>query len=350
MTTPVIQSEEISKSFDNHSAVNTLSMSVENGEIFVLLGSSGCGKTTTLRLIAGLDNLDDGRIYIDNREVSSSTEFLPPENRKIGMVFQDYALFPHMNVEDNVGYGLGGDAQRSDKVRDTLSITNLTGLEKRMPYQLSGGEQQRVALARALATNPRVLLLDEPFSNLDAQLRANVRTETKEIIKKIGIATVLVTHSQEEALIMADKIGVMKEGKIEQIDTPHNIFHKPISEFVANFMGMCDFIPSRIADGMIHTEVGSAPVSLKDKSIDNVMAMVRPDDLSIEVCDTGNAKVVEKTFQGAFYIYKVLLNSGQLMHVLGSHINNLELDQEVNVTLSPGHSLSYMDSNRLIHS
>ena len=348
--TSVIQCTGISKAFGHNNAVNSLSMSVADGEIFVLLGSSGCGKTTTLRLIAGLDNLDNGSIYINGKEVSSSTQFLPPEHRKIGMVFQDYALFPHMSVEDNVAYGLTKGPERAESIRETIRITNLSGLEKRMPYQLSGGEQQRVALARALATNPAVLLLDEPFSNLDAQLRASVRKETKEIIKNVGIATVLVTHSQEEALMMADKIGVMREGKIEQIDNPHDIFHKPMSEFVANFMGLCDFMPSRIEDGFIHTEIGSAPIAPKIQSMNNVMAMVRPDDFHIESCTNGNATVLDKTFQGAFYIYKVLLKSGQFIHVMGTHVNSLELDQKVTVEFAPGHNVSYMDSNRVIHS
>ncbi len=350
MIGPAIQCTGIYKAFGDKNAVNSLSMSVDSGEIFVLLGSSGCGKTTTLRLISGLEDLDAGYIYINGKEVSNATQSLAPENRKIGMVFQDYALFPHMNVEDNVGYGLNKGSEHDKTIRETIRITNLHGLEKRMPYQLSGGEQQRVALARALATNPSVLLLDEPFSNLDAQLRASVRQETKDIIKSIGIATVLVTHSQEEALMMGDKIGVMNQGRIEQIDNPHDIFHKPKSEFVANFMGTCDFIPSRIENGLIHTEVGSAEVNLKDQTINHVMAMVRPDDFQIQSCANGNAMVLDKTFQGAFYIYKVLLESGQKVHVLGPHINNLELNQKVNIEFAPGHSISYMDADRVIHS
>jgi iron(III) transport system ATP-binding protein len=349
MTNIALSCTNIHKQFGSTIAVNALDLSVRNGEILVLLGPSGCGKTTTLRLIAGLDRPDNGIIYIGDNEASSPHTFLSPEKRNIGMVFQDYALFPHMNVEDNVAYGLDKNPNRQDRMKETLQMTNLTGLEKRFPYQLSGGEQQRVALARALATDPKVLLLDEPFSNLDAQLRSTIRKETKEIIKNTDIATILVTHSQEEALIMGDKIGVMNLGKIEQLDVPYRIFHNPTSQFVAQFIGTCDFLPARINEGIIYTEIGNIYVRSEVSDNDNIVAIFHPDDLQIKGSDKGIGVIHNRIFHGSFYMYDVTLHSGNIVHISTHHTQNFDIGLKVNVSISPNRPISYLIDGEISH-
>jgi len=237
-------------------AVDGLSLRVTEGEILALLGPSGCGKTTTLRLIAGLESPDAGTITLRGQIVAGPGRAVPPEERGVGIVFQDYALFPHLTVADNVAFGLPRAARRS-RVEAVLELVGLGGFGPRYPHELSGGQQQRVALARALAPAPALLLLDEPFSNLDADLRAQMRDEVERILRTSGTTAVFVTHDQEEAFTLADRVGVLLAGRIEQLAPPQELYHRPATRFVAAFVGAADFLPGVVTAQGIVTEVGT---------------------------------------------------------------------------------------------
>jgi len=243
-----VRLKDLTKRFGDVTAVDHLNVQIDEGELCTLLGPSGCGKTSTLRCIAGFYFPDEGEIFFGNRLIN----FIPPFKRNTGMVFQNYALWPHMNVSDNIAYGLKArrvqQNELKDKITAILDLVHLEGLENRWPSQLSGGQQQRVALARALVVEPDVLLLDEPLSNLDAKLRVDMRTEIKKIQKKLKISTIYVTHDQEEALCISDKVVVMNNGKTQQIGTPRQIYEKPVNSFVADFIGIANFVKGRIAD------------------------------------------------------------------------------------------------------
>ena len=327
----------LSKAFGEVRAVDGFDLELAQGEALVLLGPSGCGKTTALRLIAGLETPDAGTVEIGGRVVAGPGVALPPEKRHVGMVFQEYALFPHMSVKDNIAYGLPKGSARAERVREMISLASLEGLEKRLPHQLSGGQQQRVALARALAPGPGALLLDEPFSNLDAALRSQVRQETRDILRASGTTAVFVTHSREEALFMGDLIAVMNLGRVEQVDTPKRIFHAPATRFVAGFMGMADFLPARSSEGALRTELGGAPLPAGLPSGDGIDVMVRPDDVAIRPSESGQGVIVESVFQGAFYLYRVALASGGVVHCLESHTAEYLVGTRVDVSLALGH-------------
>ena len=249
----IIRVEDVSKSYGSRSILNNLSLTIKKGECFTLLGPSGCGKTVLLRLIAGFESPDAGRIYLDDTLVTdpAAQVEVPPENRGIGLVFQDYAVWPHMTVFDNVGYPLK-IAKRSkeeirERVMEMVEIVGMKGLEKRLPSELSGGQQQRVALARALVGKPALLLLDEPLSNLDANLREEMRFEIKELQRKLNVTVLYVTHDQEIGLAISDRVAIMDEaGAIQQIGTPWEIFEQPVNPFVFNFMGIANFIDVRL--------------------------------------------------------------------------------------------------------
>ncbi|MCX8117470.1 MAG: ABC transporter ATP-binding protein [Desulfobacterota bacterium] len=246
-----IKIERLYKKFGATVAINHIDLEVTKGEILTLLGPSGCGKTTTLRCIAGLERPDEGDVVIEGRPMFSKG-FVPPSQREIGMVFQNYAVWPHLRVFDNVAYGL--KLQKlpkqviKEKVRETLALVGLEGLDKRYPSQLSGGQQQRVALARALVRNPKVLLLDEPLSNLDAKLRERMRFEIKSLVRRMNMTSVYVTHDQAEAMVISDRIAVMDSGNIVQIGPPEEIYKRPANRFVADFIGTTNFIPGEVVD------------------------------------------------------------------------------------------------------
>ncbi|MFO7680427.1 MAG: ABC transporter ATP-binding protein, partial [Chloroflexota bacterium] len=278
---PAVVCRNLVKSFGNLLVVDDVSLSVPTGKILALLGPSGCGKTTTLRLIAGFEQLDGGSIWIDGQEVANGRFHLPPEKRRAGMVFQDYAIFPHLSVAANVGFGLPKGKEQQPRVAEMLAFVGLAGLGERMPHELSGGQQQRVALARALSPRPAVLLLDEPFSNLDAALRHSVRQEVKDLLKASGATAVFVTHDQEEALFLGDEVAVMNAGRLEQIDTPENLFHQPRTRFVAQFLGHSDFIPGAAAAGGVETPLGFQAQESGLAPGTAVSVMVRPDDVKL---------------------------------------------------------------------
>ena len=289
---------------------------MQQGDILCLLGPSGCGKTTTLRAIAGFERAAQGEIFINERLVSSPDVHLPPEQRHVGMVFQEYALFPHLRVEDNIAFGLNSLSVNECRlqVQRMLSIIGLSGLERRYPHELSGGQQQRVALARALAPKPVMLLLDEPFSNLDQDMTVKMREELLQLLKNTQTTSILVTHDHEEAFAIADRIAVFQEGRIIQLDTPENIYHLPASPFVAEFVGQADFLPGSLDKGVASTEVGKFPKPDHYNGHSHVQVLVRPDDIRITSVGTGQACIEARQFRGSENVYRIRLPSGRQVH------------------------------------
>ncbi|MBI4312088.1 MAG: ABC transporter ATP-binding protein [Chloroflexi bacterium] len=347
LATPAIRCIGLTKRFGDVTAVDRVDLAVEQGKKLVLLGPSGCGKTTLLRLIAGFESPTAGTLAVGGHVVAWPQYSLPPEKRRVGMVFQDYALFPHLDVRGNVWYGISRWSDREERVQEVLRLVGLEGKERRMPHELSGGEQQRVALARALAPKPAVVLLDEPFSNLDTRLRSRVRAEVKAILGEAKATSIFVTHDQEEALFMGDTIAVMAGGRIEQVDTPESIFHRPATPFVARFMGVADFVPGRVEGDVLVTELGLAPRPLTAAPGAAVEVMVRPDDLSIHPDGASGATVVERIFLGGHYTYTVRLPSGAEVHCLMEHYQTYEVGERVAVRLDPGHPLTCFENGRL---
>ncbi|MCP4357356.1 MAG: ABC transporter ATP-binding protein [Chloroflexi bacterium] len=326
------------KSFDNQPIVQGISFLVAPGQILALLGPSGCGKTTSLRLIAGFEQLDRGRIEIDGRLVADSNTHIPPEKRRAGIVFQDYAIFPHLSVAENVGFGLPRRV-RAERTAEMLDFVGLAGLGERMPHELSGGQQQRVALARALAPQPAVLLLDEPFSNLDAALREEMRQDVRRLLKESGTTAVFVTHDQEEALFMGDEVAVMNQGRIEQLGTPEHIFHRPRTRFVAEFLGHTDFVPGIVTPQGIETPMGLRPQKVNLPLGSRVELVSRPDDVQLVKDENGNGRVTSRQFIGIAFIYEITLNDGTIVHSWQSHLTYLAEGTAVQATFGDEHDL-----------
>jgi iron(III) transport system ATP-binding protein len=294
-------------------AVDALSLRVSEGEILALLGPSGCGKTTTLRLIAGLEQPDQGTITLRGQIVAGPGRAVPPEARGVGIVFQDYALFPHLTVGDNVAFGLPRPARRS-RVDEVLDLVGLRDLAPRYPHELSGGQQQRVALARALAPAPALLLLDEPFSNLDADLRTQMRDEVERILRASRTTAVFVTHDQEEAFTLADRVGVLRAGHIQQLAPPQELYHRPATRFVAAFVGAADFLPGSVTDQGIVTEVGTFANVDQLPTGRSVDVMIRPDDITFVPQADGPGTIVRRYFRGSETVYCIRLPSGDRVH------------------------------------
>jgi len=318
-------------------ALDVISLEVYEGECLVVLGPSGSGKTTLLRVIAGLEQPRSGRVELAGRDVTDVGRF-PPERRGVGMVFQDYALFPHMTVWENVAFGLSGrGAARRARVEELLELIGLRELARRYPHELSGGEQQRVALARALAPNPKVVLLDEPFSNLDADLRRAMRSEIKEILKGLGSTAVLVTHDQEEAFDLGDRIAVLNEGRLEQLGSPEEVYFRPATRFVAEFIGRADFLPARRCPEGLRTELGVFPLDLKeDNHPDGPLweVLIRPDRVEITPDPQGEAVIVARRLTGSQRLYCLELPSGRRLHSLQPSTRTLKEGSRVRVRVA----------------
>ncbi len=343
MSQIAVRCKNLSKSFNHTPAVNSIDLEVEEGRFLALLGPSGCGKTTLLRLIAGFEIPDSGIVEVGGKPMAAPRIFVPPEKRRAGIVFQDYALFPHLTVGDNIAYGLSKGADRKERVAEMLSLVGMKDYRSRMPHELSGGEQQRVAIARALAPNPDVLLLDEPFSNLDADLRVRIRNEVKGILACAGATVIFVTHDQEEAMFMGDRVGVMNQGKLEQLDTPEAIFHAPATPFVAQFIGTADFLSGKSEHGLVITEIGELPVHGKLPRGKPVRVMIRPDFLDIKPADDGPGEVVDRIFQGMHYLYRVRLPSGATIRSLQHHTRNYPAGTKVSLHMNSGHKMTCFD-------
>ncbi len=322
-----------------HSAVAAVDLGLAAGEIGVLIGPSGCGKTTLLRAVAGLEHASSGSITIAGQVVSSLGVHLPPEDRRIGMVFQDYALFPHLDVAKNVGFGLRhlDPAQRKTRVLEVLQLVGLTGQQHRYPHELSGGQQQRVALARALAPKPTLLLLDEPFSNLDVELRERLSHEVRTILKAEGTTALFVTHDQLEAFAIGDVIGVMDQGVLHQWADAYTLYHRPATRFVADFIGHGVFatakVENHLEDGTLHKHVVTALGELHDISPDVLErlpvgecdVLLRADDIVHDDASAVQAQIIRKAFRGSEFLYTLQLKTGEIVlaHVPSHHDHQL---------------------------
>ena len=333
----IVELDQATKRYPGNAspAVERLSFSLTHGEIMAVLGPSGCGKTTTLRLISGFERPDAGEVLLRGEVVSGRGRMVSPEKRGVGMVFQDYALFPHLNVAKNVAFGLRGMDRdtRDRRIKETLDLINMSEMADRYPHQLSGGQQQRVALGRALAPSPVVVLLDEPFSNLDADMRAQMRHEVHTILRREGATAILVTHDQHEALSFADTVAVVNRGRLEQIGTPEEVYHRPATPFVAAFVGHASFIPAYIQDGEVVTEMGRVSYS-GNHVASQVVLMVRPDDLQLTRDDSEDSTVVIKEFQGTQNLYTIRLASGATVRCIQPSTAIFEVGARVKVTPS----------------
>jgi iron(III) transport system ATP-binding protein len=336
------------KSFADKAVVGNVHLQVMAGEILALLGPSGCGKTTTLRTIAGFERLDRGRIEIAGLVVADEGRHLPPEKRQVGMVFQDYAIFPHLSVGENIAFGLGRGAAANQRRQEMLSFVGLEGLDKTMPHELSGGQQQRVALARALAPKPAVLLLDEPFSNLDYSLRKQVRAEVRALLKQTKATAIFVTHDQEEALFLGDQVAVMNEGRIEQVDSPERLFHQPKSRFVASFVGETSFLPGTATSQGVDTILGVLPQMLGVSEGTTVDVALRPDDVTIAAASDGNGHILSRQFVGIAHLYRVALADGTVVQSWQSHTLNLPENTPVRVSFLYEHPLTCFVGERVV--
>lgn len=336
MTAPLLSLESVVKDFGKTRAVDGISLSVDAGELIAVVGPSGCGKSTTLRMVAGLERPDAGRVHLAGRCVAGPDAWVPTERRKVGLVFQDHALFPHLSVEDNVGFGLPRRSpSRAARIREVLDLVSMAPLAGRYPHELSGGEQQRVALARALAPGPPIVLLDEAFSSLDRGLRTQIRTDTVAILRHTGTAGILITHDRDEALATGDRVVIMRGGRIEQDATPDEAFHHPATRFVATFVGDAVFLPAERDAGMLHCEIAEmiTPAGLGNGAVEIV---ARPHEVTLDAGGPGKGEVVAFEFQGAFVLYTVTLQSGLTVRSLQPHDVQLAVGTRVSVGLTRG--------------
>lgn len=303
--------------------LKNINLELHEGDIACLLGSSGCGKTTLLRSVAGFVKPNEGEIWISGVRVSNSKSVLPVEKRQVGMVFQDYALFPHLNVKQNIAFGLNRKANVDNRVNELLDIFHLEEHARKYPHRLSGGQQQRVAIARAMAPRPKILLLDEPFASLDMELREELANELRMIIKQEAITSIMVSHNQNEAFAMADRVGVMQNGELVQWDSGFDLYHEPETDYVADFIGEGEFLNGTvIANDKVETKLGVISGKLqKQYEIGNkVKVLIRPDDILHDDDSAMQAKVISKAFRGAYFLYTLELETGErVLSLVPSH-------------------------------
>ena len=352
LSLPLLAVRDLRHAYGSNEVIRGLSLSLAKGTIGCLLGASGCGKTTVLRCIAGFEPVQAGEIWLNGQLVSRRGVRTPTEARRVGMVFQDYALFPHLTIAENIGFGLreGDRAARARCVDETLETVRLGGLRDKYPDELSGGQQQRIALARALAPRPDLLLLDEPFSNLDVEFRTQLSVEVREILKLQNTTAILVTHDQHEAFNLADEIGIMHDGAIEQWDTPYRLYHEPVNRYVADFVGQGVFLPGAVlSEARIRLELGVFQANTSGwPQGTEVDVLLRPDDILHDDASPLQAKVLHKAFRGAQFLYTLQLPAGgRVMSLVPSHHNHaigerigirLEIDHLVAFRRDPAHS------------
>ncbi len=343
----ILDIKNLDCAYEGRKVVSGLSLSLGSGDISCLLGPSGCGKSTILRAIAGFHEVCKGEIRVKGAIVSSATMKLPPERRKIGMVFQDYALFPHLTVAQNIGFGLhkATTLQKKHKIESLLELVNLADLAERYPHELSGGQQQRVALARALAPEPDLILLDEPFSNLDVELRKRLSLDVRDILKSQHISAILVTHDQSEAFAMCDQIGVIQHGELQQWDTPYNLYHEPCNRFVASFIGQGSFIKGTLlTHESFATELGplSGNRSYGWPHNTQVEILLRPDDIVYRDTSCIRAQVISKTFAGTSTLYKLKLASGTRVEALFPSHQDLYVGDEIGIDVDAEHLIAFL--------
>ncbi len=338
--------EDIDAGYDDLQVLNQVSLTLQPGEIGCILGPSGCGKTTALRVIAGFESIWRGRIGIGGIEVASRKKSLPPERRNIGMVFQDFALFPHLRVDDNVGFGLRRweRRERQARISEMLAIVGMPAYARAYPHQLSGGQQQRVALARALAPRPSILLLDEPFSSMDVELREQLAREVRNILKQENHTAILVTHDQSEAFAMADRICVMHEGRIQQQGSGYDLYHRPANRFVADFIGQGVIIPAEVQDShTVKTDLGTirGEDAIDSAPGETVDVLIRPDDVIHDDRSSESAIVVEKAFRGADFLYFLRMDSGvEIMCLAPSHHDH-RVNERIGIRLDVDHLVTF---------
>ena len=354
----ILQVDNVTQWFpsQNKAAIENFSLDLHQGELLSLLGPSGCGKTTLLRLIAGFDQPQVGRICLSGSEVSCARCNVPPEQRQVGMVFQDYALFPHLTVAQNIAFGLLPRSHRraqsnQHRIQTMLDLVGLQGLEHRYPHQLSGGQQQRVALARALAPQPQLILLDEPLSNLDLQVRLHLRQELRQILKRVGTTAILVTHDQEEALSISDRIAVMHNGRLEQVGTPQELYQKPETRFVAEFVTQVNFLPAQRRSSGWQTEIGwledTHPGLSQSWNAPQGELMVRQDDLLLTPHPEGIGIVEACEFLGREQRYCLQLPSGQPLKVRQTFNDIVTIGTRVALNFQPNFQVHLLSETSL---
>lgn len=346
----VLELDGLTRSFGAETAVENLSLTVGEGELVTLLGPSGCGKTTMLRMVAGLEQPSAGTVKIAGKTVADGETFVTPEDRDVGLVFQDFALFPHLSVAENITFGIDDweEGRQEERLQELLALVALEDHREKRPEELSGGQQQRVALARSLAPEPDILLLDEPFSNLDVRLRIEMRQEVRRILKEAGVTAVSVTHDQEEALSISDRVAIMNDGRLEQAGKPELVFENPESRFVASFLGRASFLTGRVRGDKVETELGTLETKQLNGPVDaydgaRIDVLVRPDDLEAIPTNeaTANGKIVHRQYNGPNFIYRVELDTGSSVRCLHNHVQTFEHGQSVAVSITADHQLAW---------
>jgi ABC-type Fe3+/spermidine/putrescine transport system ATPase subunit len=349
MTDAAVRLDGIRKAFGEVVALDDVSLELEPGTVLALLGPSGCGKTTALRLISGFEQPDAGTVEVNGRRVASSSSMVPPERRRIGLVFQDLALFPHMTARQNVDYGIRRDPDHTVRTDELLEMVGLSGDAERMPHELSGGMQQRVALARALAPRPDVLLLDEPFSSLDQAMRTQLRAELRQILREARQSAIFVTHDQGEALTIADRVAVMTRGKVLQVDPPEIIYAVPKTPYVATFIGVSNLVSAEVAGSVATTRFGDVRlIGPSDARPDgHALALLRPEHFTVQEAPDGPAsadgwEVIDRRFSGSEILLELRSDDGEQLWVeAGSRVRHLGLGDRVDVELKEVETVAF---------